>query len=119
MPDGNTLIDFLNVVKYPPSLSFLLLSLGFDLVLLALFARASRWLAGWGSPLVTLGRTALFFFLTHWFIYAAFGIAFYKPGGLPATYLVWAIGLVALYPICKAYEAFRHRTPLASIWRMI
>jgi hypothetical protein len=28
-------------------------------------------------------------------------------------------GLVALYPICKAYEAFKHRMPAASVWRMI
>ena len=41
MPAGQSLIDFLNVVKYPPSLTFLLLSLGFDLVLLSLFARAA------------------------------------------------------------------------------
>ena len=119
MPYGNTLIDFLNVVKYPPSLSFLLLSLGFDLVVLSLFARAARWLAGWGQPLVILGQTALYFFLAHWFVYGAFGMAFPTPGGLAETYLVWVVGLVALYPICKAYEAFKHRTPASSVWRMI
>lgn len=119
MPVGNTAIDFLNVVKYPPSLSFLLLSLGFDLVLLALFARTSRWLAGWGQPLVVLGQAALYFFIVHWFIYGAFGVGFFTPGGLPQTYLVWAIGLVALYPICKTYESFKHRTPVSSVWRMI
>ncbi|HEY5731615.1 MAG TPA: heparan-alpha-glucosaminide N-acetyltransferase domain-containing protein [Anaerolineales bacterium] len=119
MPNGNTLIDFLNVVKYPPSLSFLLLSLGFDLVALALFARVSRWLAFWGQPLVIFGRSALYFFMAHWFIYGAFGMGFPTPGGLPETYLVWVIGLIALYPICKAYEAFKHHTPVSSVWRMI
>ena len=120
MPDGHTLIDFLNVVKYPPSLSFLLLSLGFDLVLLSLYSRASRTLAGAAGPLVTLGQAALYFFLAHWLIYSAIGAAFFpQPSGLPATYLVWIVGLVALYPICKAYEAFKHRMPAASVWRMI
>jgi len=119
MPNGNTMIDFLKVVKYPPSLSFLLLSLGFDLVLLALFARASRWLAGWGQPLIVLGQAALYFFIVHWFIYGALGVGFVTPGGLPQTYLVWAVGLVALYPICKAYESFKHHTPVSSVWRMI
>lgn len=119
MPDGNTAIDFLNVIKYPPSLSFLLLSLGFDLVLLALFARASRWLAEWGRALVILGKAALYFFIAHWFIYSAFGMGFFSSGGLPQTYLVWVIGLVALYPICKTYEAFKHGTPVSSVWRMI
>lgn len=119
MPAGNTVVDFLNVVKYPPSLSFLLLSLGFDLVLLYVFSRAAHWLAEWGQPLVVLGQAALYFFIVHWFIYGAFGMGFSTPGGLPQTYLVWALGLVALYPICSAYEAFKHSTPVTSVWRMI
>jgi uncharacterized membrane protein len=119
MPPGDSLIDFLNLVKYPPSLTFLLLTLGFDLVLLNFYARAARLLATLGRPLVTLGQAALYFFLVHWFVYAAMGMIFRTPGDLPATYLVWIIGLVSLYPICKAYEAFKHRMPAASVWRMI
>ena len=120
MPSGHSLIDFLNVVKYPPSLSFLLLSLGIDLALLGLFSRAAHALATIAKPLVTLGQAALYFFLAHWFIYSVIGRAFFpRPSGLPATYLVWTIGLVALYPICKAHEAFKHRMPAASVWRMI
>jgi uncharacterized membrane protein len=119
MPAGQTLIDFFNVVKYPPSLTFLLLSLGFDLVMLGLFSRLGHWLTAWARPLVVLGQAALYFFLVHWFAYAALGWAFPTPGGLPATYLVWILGLVALYPICKAYEAFKHHMPVASVWRMI
>jgi len=120
MPAGRSLIDFFNVIKYPPSLTFLLLSLGFDLVLLGLFSRATQWLSTGARPLVTLGQAALYFFLAHWFVYAVLGGAFFpKPGDLPATYLVWIVGLVTLYPICKAYEAFKHRMPAASVWRMI
>jgi uncharacterized membrane protein len=120
MPPGTTLIDFFNVVKYPPSLSFLLLSLGFDLILLNLFSHAARFLSSVVRPLVTLGQAALYFFLSHWFVYAVLGGAFFPtPGGLPATYLVWIVGLGALYPICRAYEAFKHTMPVASIWRMI
>ena len=120
MPAGRSLIDFFNVVKYPPSLTFLLLSLGFDLVLLGVFSRAARWLSTTARPLVTLGQAALYFFLAHWFVYAVMGGAFFPtPGGLPATYLVWIVGLAVLYPICKAYEAFKHRMPVRSVWRMI
>ena len=70
-------------------------------------------------PLTTLGQAALYFFLVHWFVYAAMGSVFRTPGGLPATYLVWIIELVSLYPMCKAYEAFKHRLPAASVWRLI
>jgi len=114
------LIDFLNVVKYPPSLTFLLLSLGFDLVLLSLFARAAHWLSTAARPLVTLGQAALYFFLVHWFVYAVLGGAFFlTPGGLPATYLIWITSLVALIPISKASKAFKPTMPAASVWRMI
>jgi hypothetical protein len=119
MPSGHTLIDFFNVVKYPPSLSFLFLSLGFDLVVLYLFSRASAWLAAWGRPLATLGQAALYFFLVHWYVYAAMGMALSSPGGLPHTYLAWAIGLVLLSPVCKVFEAFKHRMPATSVWRML
>jgi peptidoglycan/LPS O-acetylase OafA/YrhL len=69
---------------------------------------------------VTLGHAALYIFMAHWFVYAVMGGAFFqKPGDLQATNLVWIVGLVALYPICKAYEVFKHRMPAASVWRMI
>jgi uncharacterized membrane protein len=119
MPAGQTLIDFFNVVKYPPSLTFLLLSLGFDLVLLGLFARLGRWLSTWARPLVTLGQAALYFFLAHWYVYVFLGWVFSAHRDLLGTYLAWAVGLVALYPICRAYAAFKHWMPPGSVWRMI
>lgn len=118
-PEGSTLIDYFNVVKYPPSLSFLFLALGFDLVLLYAYSRASGWLTTWAKPVVILGQAALFFFLVHWFLYGALGLAWPTPAGLPQTYLAWVVGLVLLYPACKAFEAFKHRLPSTSIWRMI
>jgi uncharacterized membrane protein len=120
MPDGNGLIDFFNVVKYPPSLTFLLLFLGFDLILLGVFSQLTRLVGTVGRPLATLGQAALYFFLVHWFVYASIGHSFFPaPGGLPATFLVWFTGLVGLYPICRAYEAFKHSMPASSVWRMI
>jgi uncharacterized membrane protein len=119
MPAGGSFVGFFNVVKYPPSLSFLLLSLGFDLVVLYLLSKVSSGLARWGQPVVILGRAALFFFLVHWFIYAAMGVAWSAPGGLPQTYLAWAVGLVLLYPVCRAFEAFKHSMPATSVWRML
>ncbi len=118
-PPAGRLIDFFNIVKSPPSLTFLLLSLGVDLVLWVCSRMPRWWLSTTARPLVTLGQAALYFFVAHWFVYAVMGGAFFPtPGGLPATYLVWIVGLAVLYPICKAYEAFKHRMPAASVWRM-
>jgi uncharacterized membrane protein len=119
MPPGSSFIDFFNLVKYPPSLSFLLLTLGFDLVLLYLFSRISIKLATWGRPVVILGRAALYFFLVHWFVYAAMGLVWNSPDALPQTYLGWFAGLILLYPVCKTYEAFKHKMPVTSVWRMV
>ncbi len=119
MPTSRSLIDFFNVVKYPPSLSFLLLSLGIDLVVLYLLSRTSSKLITWGKPLIIFGQGALFFFLVHWFIYSALGVNWSAPGGLPQTYLAWIIGLLLLFPVCKAFEMFKHGMPATSVWRML
>ncbi len=115
MPAGDLLVDFLNVVKYPPSLSFLFLALGIDLVLLYVYSRIGQRL----GALATLGRAALYFFLVHWFVYGALSQAWPTPAGLPETYFVWALGLVLLYPVCRSFEAFKRRMPATSVWRMI
>jgi uncharacterized membrane protein len=119
MPDGHSFVDFLNLVKYPPSLSFILLTLGVDLILLFLYSRAARWLAHGGQVLAGLRRSALYFFLVHWFIYSALGLAWATRGGLPQTFLAWAIGLLLLLPLCLAFESFKHQAPEMSVWRMI
>jgi uncharacterized membrane protein len=112
-------IDVLNLVKYPPSLSFLLLALGFDLVLLYLFAAAGEHLERFGRPVLTLGKTALYFFLGHWFIYRLLGEFFVQPGDLTLTYMAWAIGLVMMVPVCQTYRRMREVSSAGSIWRMI
>ena len=119
MPAGSTLIDFFNLVKYPPSLSFLLLTLGFDLVLLYVFSKAAAVPSTWGQSVVVLGRAALYFFLAHWFVYGAMGLVWHSPDALPQTYLAWAAGLILLYPVCKVFEAFKHSMPVKSVWRML
>jgi uncharacterized membrane protein len=119
-PAGPGWIDFLNVVKYPPSLVFILLTLGGDLVLIYLFDRAGEKLERWVKPLLVFGGTALFFYFVHWYVYSAIGLFFLQiSGNLPLVYLGWGAGLLMLYPICVSYRAFRRRTALNSTWRMI
>jgi uncharacterized membrane protein len=57
-----TALDFIEVSKYPPSLDFLLLTLGAALIVLALSARARGRIA---RSLVMLGRAPMFFYLLH------------------------------------------------------
>lgn len=127
-----TLLSFLNTNKYPPSLLFLLMTLGPALLLLrALDNGTPRWL----RPALTIGKVPLFFYVLHFYLihllaviacYVRFGSAsgmfqspdlghfpFTAPPGwaadLPAIYLVWAFVVLALYPLCRWYAGVKRR----------
>jgi hypothetical protein len=105
------------VTKYPPSLSFITLTLGIDLLLLSAFAGLSQQLMHWGRPLLVFGRTALFFYLLHLYVYLVWGLAFPNGSSTTLMYAMWLVGLLILYPLCLWYAAFRQKKPLESVWR--
>ena len=119
-------LSFMNVTKYPPSLQYLLMTLGPALVLLAAFDRSN---GRFVRALIPLGRTALFFYVLH--LYLIHGLAlglgavqgfevqsmcvYYTdlPNGygvsLPVVYLLWLSVVAALYPLCCWYAAFKKK----------
>jgi uncharacterized membrane protein len=132
-PTGTlTVLSFLNTNKYPPSLLFLLMTLGPALLMLWLFdAKTPRWLR---SALV-YGKVPLFFYVLHffWIHVLAVAVCFIRYGNvhwmfesntigdfpitappdwglsLPMTYLVWLFVLVSLYPLCKWFAGLKQR----------
>jgi len=115
---GNTWIDFLNVVKYPPSITFNLLTMGINLIIIGLFAPAKVKLQQFLQPLVVFGRAPLFFYLTHLFLYAGLGLWLTSGGtGIPRMYPYWLLGLLILYPLCLWYGQLKHRQSASSILR--
>lgn len=116
---GTGWIAFLNNVKYPPSITFLLLALGIDLALLFVFARRTLSLLTHAlSPLMVLGATPLFFYLAHLYLYGFIGRTFFPEGtGIPAMYPWWVAGLAILYPLCWVYRRFKNSQPPGSIAR--
>jgi len=113
-------IGFLNAVKYPPAISFLLMTLG--LGLLAAWVLSRRRVAG--SPaarvLMVYGRVLLFFYLTHLWLYAQMGLWIDRSGtSLGVMYFWWFVGLAALYPACWAYGRFKRSRPAGSLWRFL
>jgi uncharacterized membrane protein len=122
-----TLLSFIDCEKYPPSLLFLMMTLGPALILLALFERAHGALAG---AITTFGRVPFFFYVVHVaFIHAlAVGFAWITVGDIgwtfgaflsqkPASYglnlvgvyAVWLGVVAALYPLCRSFAALKQR----------
>jgi uncharacterized membrane protein len=117
---GNTWIDFLNVVKYPPSISFSLLAMGTNLVILGLLARVGAGLQPLLRPLGVFGRVPLFFYALHLFVYVGLGL-WLTPGGtsIVQMYPYWLLGLAILYPACDWYGRLKRRQPANPLFRFV
>jgi uncharacterized membrane protein len=127
-----TVLSFLNTTKYPPSLLYLLMTLGPAMLFLwAVDGGTPRWL----RPALTVGKVPMFYYLLHIPLihgiavvvsYARYGQAHWMfesptlrnfpittpPGwgySLPIIYLIWAIVVLTLYPLCRWFAALRQR----------
>lgn len=112
-------IGFLNLTKYPPSLTFLLFTLGANFVLLAAVEFSGTAGGSWFHPLRVFGSVPLFFFVTHLWLYAAMGRMFPAGISIARMYLFWLLGLLVLYLPCRWYGAFRRQRPPSSLLRLL
>jgi uncharacterized membrane protein len=119
--NGNTLIDWLYVSKYPPSVAFLLWTLGGMCLFMALGLHIQErpWFrTGLTGMLLTFGRNPLFFYVTHLWLYRLqwpdLAPRDYTPPfwlTLPETLVFWAVGLVVLGQLCIRYERLKRKYP--------
>lgn len=117
-PSENGWIGFLNVTKYPPSLAFICLTLGINFGLLFLFFKIEPALRHTGQPLLVFGRSPLFFYIAHIYLYAIVGLAFPNGTSYQVMYLFWFIGLMILFPLCLWYGKFKMKKPIESVWKL-
>ncbi len=115
VPEG--WMGFLNVTKYPPSLAFLTMTLGMNLLLMGMGKRAGPYLRSRYHPLLVFGRVALFFYLLHLWVYSLLGLFFRGGSDLVTMYGVWLFGLVILYPFSYGYDRLKGYKPVNSLWR--
>jgi uncharacterized membrane protein len=108
--DDASIVQWLHVCKYPPSLSYCALELGLMALLLALFARFPALSRG---PLVLLGQTAFFFYLLHVHLLegAAHALGVVGHEGIPGAFLAAALTLAALTPLCAVYRRYKAAHP--------
>ncbi len=110
-------ISFFTLIKYPPSITFALITCGINLIFLALFTLIQN--ANWLEPIRVFGQTAMFFYILHLYLYAIMGLGFRGGTSAGMMYLMWFLGLVILYFICNRFLQFKKQTALDSFWRMI
>ena len=129
-----TVLSFLNTTKYPPSLLFLLMTLGPAMLALALFESRLNILGPLRNPLVTFGRVPLFFYILQWYTAHSLAIVLGWLAGQPVAfqwaspidkftqpapagvgfrlwvvYLCWLGGVLLLYPLCKWFAGVKAR----------
>jgi uncharacterized membrane protein len=126
-----TILSFLNCTKYPPSLLFLLMTLGPALIAMALLERIQL---SDSNPMLIFGRVPFFYFLIHLAVIhgIAILISFIRYGRTPflwmnapslggsrdlfpadfgvslwVVYAVWIAVVVALYPVCHRFAQLK------------
>jgi hypothetical protein len=129
-----TLLSIINVTKYPPSLQYVLITIGPALAFLALSERPLTKLT---KMIAVFGRVPFFYYVVHIYLIHLFAIVAallsgYRVGdmilsdsvlrtpglknygfGLVVTYLVWIGLVILLYPVCKWYDQYK-RTHISS-----
>lgn len=121
-----TVMSFLNFTKYPPSLDFLLITLGIGLLLLA-------WLESIGGQkrllgaIQDFGSVPLFIYILHlyvllaayWVLFLMFGATHGERFGLNSVAWIW-VGTVILvlvhYPIARTFASYKHREKRNKPW---
>jgi uncharacterized membrane protein len=117
---GNTWIDWLNPVKYPPSIAFTTMTTGVNLILLWALSRAGKWMQRALGPLTVLGRAPLLFYVLHLFVYMGMGRLLTPDGtSIPRMVPFWLLGLAILFPLCWGYGTFKRHRPMHSVLRFL
>jgi uncharacterized membrane protein len=122
-----TVLSFINCEKYPPSLLYLMMTLGPALFLLAAFEGARGRVADFIN---TYGRVPFFYYVAHIYLIHAFAVvgALLAPGdaawllgalphqkppgyglSLAGIYTIWLVVIVTLYPFCAWFAALKQR----------
>jgi uncharacterized membrane protein len=125
-----TALSFLALSKYPPSLLYLMMTLGPAMLFLGLYE--GRKPGSLGRIFVVYGRVPLFFYVLQWVTthtlaliagklagkptdYLFTNIGFAPPPapgsgfGLGMVYALWILGAALLYPLCRWYAGVKAR----------
>ena len=119
--EDGSLVQWLHVSKYPPSLTFVALELGIMALLLALLAmraRAAHKAAHLSNnPLIVFGQTPMFFYLLHIPLLAllAYELGLEHKLGPGSAYGFAALAALLLFPLCIWYRRYKAAHPTGLV----
>lgn len=125
-----TFLSFMNVTKYPPSILYILITLGPAMIFLAFSERLKE---GIWQKIIALGRVPMFYYIVHIYVIhiialiAAVATGFdlsdmvfntwitdspnLKGYGfsLGVVYGIWIVLVLALFPVCLWYDSYKRK----------
>ncbi|WP_337880208.1 heparan-alpha-glucosaminide N-acetyltransferase domain-containing protein [Rheinheimera sp.] len=119
-----TVMAFFNFTKYPPSLDFLLITIGTGLLLLRLFESIEN---PFTRALTVFGSAPMFIYLLHLYVilliysifYLIFGANQGDRFGVDSYYFIWAFAIIlpiVLYKPTKWFAHYKHREKHTKPW---
>ena len=124
-----TLLSFINVQKYPPSLLYMCMTIGPAFLMLSFFEKAENSFAG---IIKIYGKVPFFYYVVHLYVIHIVSAAFVFMKGhslaeattinanppfyflaakdgysLLVVYIVWISVVIALFPLCKWYNNYK------------
>lgn len=129
-----TIFDFINTTKYPPSLLYMLMTIGPALIFLSFAENISNSIS---RKITVFGKVPFFYYVLHiflihafaWLLFFATGHGWknldfnhFREGSLPegyghplwVVYVVWALVIIILYFPCRWYS--RYKTTHKQWW---
>lgn len=120
-----TIFDFVNTTKYPPSLLYMLMTIGPALIVLSFTENISNWFS---RIMVIYGKVPFFYYLLHVLLIHTMSVIFYLVSGkgsgtvnfpgsgnspdnsgypLWVVYMVWLFVVFVLYFPCRWYSNYK------------
>src|SRR5258706_6927578 len=126
-----TILSFINTTKYPPSLLYILMTIGPAILFLAFTEKP---LSRFGNIISTYGRVPMFYYIIHFYLIHIVALVAALLSGfswndvsrhldiaqqpmqgygfrLWVVYLIWISIVALLYPLCKRYAKYKFSHP--------
>ena len=127
---AKAVLSFLALTKYPPSLLYLMMTIGPGILFLAFAERHAS--SAVARVFITFGRVPLFFYIGQWIVAHVLAIVVTSVAGKPTSYLfsnifvgpppppnigfslpivfaLWICGVALLYPLCAWFAGVKTR----------